>query len=267
MAPRTRSRRDRTAAALVAGLTVLGLAAAGCGGDDASTQAGGGSEPEATEASAPVIDAGDGGHYAPAIDPANFVTTVDNPYMPLAPGARWVYDGTADGEPEHTEVVVTDRQKVVMGIPVVVVRDTVSVRGEVIEDTYDWFAQDRDGNVWYMGEDSKEYEDGQVTSTEGSWEAGVDGALPGIVMQAHPALGQAYRQEYYPGQAEDMAEVSQVGSTKQIGLGEYRDVLVIKEWNPLEPDVVEQKYYAPGIGVIAEDTVTGGDEQSELTGT
>jgi len=156
---------------------------------------------------------------------------------------------------------------VVMGIPVVVVRDTVSVRGDVIEDTYDWYAQDRDGNVWYMGEDSKEYENGRVTSTEGSWEAGVDGALPGIVMQAHPAQGQAYRQEYYPGQAEDMAEVAKVGTTKTIGLGDYTDVLVIKEWNPLEPDVVEQKYYAPGIGVIAEDTVTGGDEQSELTAT
>jgi hypothetical protein len=266
MAPRTRSRRDRTAAALVAGLTVLGLAAAGCGGDDASTQAGGASDSATTEP-APVIDPGDGGHYAPDIDPANFVTTVDNPYMPLAPGARWVYDGTSDGEPERTEVVVTDQQKVVMGIPVVVVRDTVSVRGEVIEDTYDWYAQDRDGNVWYMGEDSKEYENGQVTSTEGSWEAGVDGALPGIVMPAHPTAGQAYRQEYYPGEAEDLAEVSQLGTTKQIGLGEYRDVLVIKEWNPLEPDVVEQKYYAPGIGVIAEDMVTGGDEQSELTGT
>jgi len=266
MAPRTRSRRGRTTAGLVAGLTVLGLAAAACGDDDTSTQAGGGSETATTEP-APVIDPGDGGHYAPVIDPANFVTTVDNPYMPLAAGARWAYDGTSDGEPEHTEVVVTDQQKLVMGIRVVVVRDTVSVRGDVIEDTYDWYAQDRDGNVWYMGEDSKEYENGRVTSTEGSWEAGVDGALPGIVMQAHPAQGQAYRQEYYPGQAEDMAEVAKVGTTKTIGLGDYTDVLVIKEWNPLEPDVVEQKYYAPGIGVIAEDTVTGGDEQSELTGT
>ena len=265
MAPHTSRSPAWMAARLVAGLAVMGLAAAGCGDDDGSTQAGGGSGSETT--TTPVIDPGDGGHYAPVIDPANFVTTVDNPYMPLAPGARWVYEGTSDGEPEHTEVVVTDQQKVVMGIPVVVVRDTVSVRGEVVEDTYDWFAQDRDGNVWYMGEDSKEYENGQVTSTEGSWEGGVDGALPGIVMQAHPAAGQAYRQEYYPGQAEDMAEVSQVGTTKQIGLGDYQDVLVIKEWNPLEPDVVEQKYYAPGIGVIAEDTVTGGDEKSELTGT
>src|SRR5215510_7012256 len=266
MAPRTRSRRERTAAALAGVLAVLALAAAGCGGDDSSTQAGGGSG-SGSDTTTPVIDPGDGGHYAPAIDPANFVTTVDNPYMPLAAGARWVYEGTSDGEPEHTEVVVTDQQKVVMGIPVVVVRDTVSVRGEVVEDTYDWFAQDRDGNVWYMGEDSKEYENGQVTSTGGSWEGGVDGALPGIVMQAHPTQGQAYRQEYYKGQAEDMAEVAQVGTTKAIALGQYTDVVVIKEWSPLEPDVVEQKYYAPGIGVIAEETLKGGDEKAELTGT
>jgi hypothetical protein len=247
----------------------MGLVAAGCGDDDGggTTQAGGGAEPATTESGPPVIDPGDGGHYAPEIDPANFVATVDNPYLPLAPGARWVYDGSSDGEPEHTEVVVTDQQRQVMGIPVVVARDTVSVRGEVIEDTYDWFAQDRDGNVWYLGEDSKEYEDGQLTSTEGSWEAGVDGALPGIVMPAHPAPGQAYRQEFYPGQAEDLAEVSEVGTTKAIGLREYTDVVVIKEWNPLEPDVIEQKYYAPGIGVIAEETVEGGDDRAELTGT
>jgi hypothetical protein len=141
------------------------------------------------------------------------------------------------------------------------------VHGETTEDTYDWFAQDRDGNVWYMGEDSKEYENGQVKSTEGSWEAGVDGALPGIVMQAHPAPGQSYRQEYYKGQAEDMAETAEVGTTKATGLGQYSDVVVIKEWSPLEPDVVEQKYYAPGIGVIAEETLSGGHETAELTST
>jgi hypothetical protein len=267
MAQHNRCPPGRATGGLVAGLAVLGLLAAGCGGDADTNTAASGRSATSGPAST-VIDPGDGGHYAPAIDPANFVVTVDNPYMPLAAGARWVYDGSGDdGEPEHNEVVVTDQQKVVMGIPVVVVRDTVSVRGETTEDTYDWFAQDRDGNVWYMGEDSKDYENGQVTSTEGSWEAGVDGALPGIVMPAHPAPGQAYRQEYYKGHAEDMAEIAQVGTTKAIALGQYSDVLVIKEWNPLEPDVVEQKYYAPGVGVVAEETVTGGDEKAELTGT
>jgi hypothetical protein len=267
MAQRTRPAPGRATGGVVVGLAVLGLLAAGCGGgDDTNTAAGGGAATSGPAST--VIDPGDGGHYAPDIEPVNFVATVDNPYMPLAAGARWVYDGSGDdGEPEHDEVVVTDQQKVVMGIPVVVVRDTVSVRGEVTEDTYDWFAQDRDGNVWYMGEDSKEYDNGQVTSSEGSWEAGVDGALPGIVMQAHPAPGQAYRQEYYKGHAEDMAKVAQVNTTKAIAQGQYTDVLVIKEWSPLEPKVVEQKYYAPGVGVIAEETVTGGDEKAELTGT
>ena len=251
---------------VVAALTLLGLVAAGCGGDDSTTSTAGGGG--TTTTAAPVIDPGDGGHYAPNIDPANFVTAIDNPYMPLAPGARWVFDGTGDdGEAEHNVVAVTDQHKDVMGIPVVVVRDTVSVQGETTEDTYDWYAQDRDGNVWYMGEDSKEYENGQVTSTEGSWEGGVDGALPGIVMQAHPAVGQAYRQEYYKGSAEDMAQVAQVGTTKAIAQGQYSDVVVIKEWSPLEPEVVEQKYYAPGIGVIAEETLSGGHETAELTGT
>jgi hypothetical protein len=243
---------------VVAGLALAGLGGAACGGGGDTTSA----EAPATS----VIDPGDGGHYSPDIDPASFVASVDNPYLPLAPGARWVYDGSSDGEPEHTEVVVTDQRRDVMGISAVVVRDTVSVRGEVVEDTYDWYAQDRDGNVWYLGEDSKEYENGQVTSTSGSWEAGVAGALPGIVMPAHPRAGQAYRQEFYPGEAEDMAEVTDVGAVKTIARGEYRDVVVIKEWNPLEPEVIERKYYAPGIGVIAEETVAGGDDHAELTG-
>jgi hypothetical protein len=250
---------------MVAGLALAGLGGAACGGGGGgSTSAG------ATTTTAPpptsVIDPGDGGEYSPAIDPASFVTTIDNPYLPLAPGARWVYEGSADGEPEHTEVVVTDQRRDVMGIPAVVVRDTVSVRGQVVEDTFDWYAQDQDGNVWYLGEDTKEYDNGEVTSTAGSWEAGVDGALPGIVMTAHPEVGQAYRQEFYPGQAEDMAEVTAVGASRTVARGDYGDVVVIKEWNPLEPDVIEQKYYAPGIGVIAEETLAGGDDRSELTG-
>ncbi|HET8619574.1 MAG TPA: hypothetical protein VFM27_11470 [Acidimicrobiales bacterium] len=249
----------RTAGRALAALALAGLAGAACG-DDTATET-----TDATEApEAPVIDPGDGGNYAPNLDPADFVAAVDNPYLPLTPGARWVYEGSSDGEPERIEVVVTDQRRAIMGISAVVVRDTVSVDGEVAEDTYDWFAQDRDGNVWYLGEDSREYEDGQVSSTEGSWEAGVDGALPGIVMPAHPVAGQAYRQEFYPGEAEDLAEVTELGATKAVGPQEYGDVLVIKEWNPLEPEVVEQKYYAPGLGMIAEETVAGGDDRAEL---
>jgi hypothetical protein len=163
-----------------------------------------------------------------------------------------------------TEVVVLDERREVMGIQATVVRDTVSVAGEVVEDTYDWYAQDRDGNVWYLGEDTKEYDNGEVVSTQGAWAAGVDGARPGIVMQAHPEVGQAYRQESYEGEAEYLAEVIETGLSKSIALGDYDDVVVIEEWNPLEPDVVEHKYYAPGVGPIAEEKGAGGAEAVEL---
>ena len=170
----------------------------------------------------------------------------------------------SDGELEHIEVVVTDERRQVMGIEAVVVRDTVTVDGELAEDTYDWFAQDADGNVWYLGEESTEYEDGEAVSTEGSWEAGVDGALPGIVMYADPVPGTAYRQEYDEGEAEDVAEGERAGPSVTVAGQDYADVVVIREWNPFEPDVVEDKSYAPGVGTILEEKVAGGDERVEL---
>jgi hypothetical protein len=257
-----RARRRLVAAA--AGLAVTGLLAAGCGDDGSTSSAQGGER--STTTTEPVIDPGDGGHYDPHIDPADFVAGVDNPYLPFAPGMRWTYEGATDEGTEQTEVAVTDEHREVMGIPVVVVRDTVSLDGAVIEDTHDWYAQDRDGNVWYLGEDTAEYENGEVTSTEGSWEAGVDGALPGIVMPAHPETGHAYRQEFFPGHAEDLAEITDVGATKSTPHDDYDRVVVTKEWNPLEPDVVEAKHYAPGVGLIAEADVSGGHETAELTG-
>ncbi len=229
----------------------------------------GGAITEATGATTPpegtpVIDPGDGGDYAPAIDPANFVDAVDNPYLPLAPGTRWVYEGSSEGQAERTEVEVLDERRDIEGISAVVVRDTVYVDDEMVEDTLDWFAQDADGNVWYLGEDSHEYENGQDVGTSGSWEYGVDGALPGIVMPADPTVGDAYRQEYYAGEAEDMGEILEVGIDYSIGLGDYDDVVVTEDWNPLEPDVIEHKWYARDIGMIAEADVAGGDERAEL---
>lgn len=213
---------------------------------------------------APVIDPGDGGDYRPRIDPADFVDVVDNVYMPLRPGMRWVYEGVEDGERERVEVVVTGERKRILGIDAVVVRDTVTRGGALVEDTFDWFAQDRAGNVWYLGEDSKEYENGEVVSTAGSWEAGVDGALPGIVMRASPSVGDAYRQEYDRGEAEDLAEVVRTGDDVSVPAGDFSDVLVVREWNPLEPDVVEEKSYAPGVGLVLERKVKGGDGRVEL---
>jgi ABC-type Fe3+-hydroxamate transport system substrate-binding protein len=211
--------------------------------------------PAQSASAEPVIDPGDGGQYAPIIEAANFVDTVDNPYFPLRPGSRWVYDGTADGESEHNEVVVTGESKTILGIPATVVRDTVSIGGEIVEDTYDWYAQDREGNVWYLGEASNDIEKGKVVSTAGSWEAGVDGAYPGIVMQAAPQVGDVYRQEFYPGEAEDLAEVLEVGP----------DRLLTREWNPLDPEPIEEKTYERGVGLVAEEKVRGGDDAMTLT--
>jgi hypothetical protein len=202
--------------------------------------------------------------YAPTIDPASFTTAVDNPYFPLEPGAQWVYEGRTEDGLERTVVEVTDQTREVMGVTCVVVRDTVTLDGEVIEDTYDWFAQDADGAIWYFGEESSEYENGEVVSTEGSWESGVDGAQPGIVMPAEPEVGDAYRQEYYPGEAEDQAEVLSLTETVTVPVGSYDEVLMTEEINPLEPDVVERKYYAKGIGPILAVQVEGGSEREEL---
>ncbi|HKG25053.1 MAG TPA: hypothetical protein VKB09_05350, partial [Thermomicrobiales bacterium] len=176
----------------------------------------------------------------------------------------FVYEGTSDGESEHNEVAVTTETKTIFGVRCVEVRDTVSVEGELTEETLDWYAQDKDGNVWYFGEDSKSYENGKVASTEGSWEAGVDGAQPGIIMPAEPKVGDEYRQEYYAGEAEDMAAVLQLGGSVTVPYGTFDDVLVTKEWSPLEPDVVEHKTYAPGVGLILAESVQGEQERLEL---
>lgn len=210
------------------------------------------------------IDPGDDGEYEVVLDPESFVAVVDNPLSPLIPGSSWVYESVGGDEVERIEVVVLDETRTVMGIPATVVRDTVTVGGEIVEDTYDWFAQDDVGNVWYLGEDTKEYEGGVAISSAGSWEAGVGGALPGIVMESTPRVGDAYRQEFYPGEAEDLAEVVREGTAETVAFGSYDDLTVIKEWNPLAPDVVEEKYYAAGVGLILEVAVRGGDDRIEL---
>jgi hypothetical protein len=233
---------------LLAGLVVLLLT--GCGSDNSSVGA--------------TVE----GDYSPQINPADFSTTVDNPFLPLVPGTTHVYELETDEGKETITVTVTDETRVVMGVTCVVVRDTVrfesaeseletaetspAEEGELVEDTYDWFAQDSAGNVWYFGEDSTEYEDGMAVSTDGSWEAGVDGSKPGIIMLADPQLGDMYRQEYYEGEAEDMAQVVALNTSVMVPYGSFAGCLQTKEWTPLEPDVFEYKYYAPGVGPVAE---------------
>jgi hypothetical protein len=241
----------------------LALTIAGCGGDNAST-GGAGTETGASPSTTPVVDPGDGGNYQPDLDPANFVDVVDNPYLSFKPGMRWVYEGESEGEAERTEIIVTTERRDIQGISATIVRDTVSAAGRIAEDTYDWYAQDKDGNVWYLGEDTTAYEEGGTTSKEGSWEYGVDGALPGIVMLANPTVGDSYRQEYYQGHAEDVAEVVKVGETKKIDIGEYTAVVVTEDWNPLDPEIIENKYFAPGVGLIFAQHTAGPAESEEL---
>jgi hypothetical protein len=235
-------------AAAIAVAALAGASLTGCG-SDASDDAG----PVAvSDGPSPVIDPGDGGDYHPDVDPADFVAGIDNPYLPFTPGSHWTYQARTEDGLERIKVAVTDQHKRVMGIDAVVVHDTVTVDGELVEDTFDWYAQDRDGNVWYLGEDTHEYEDGKPINSAGAWQAGVDGALPGIVMPAEPQVGMAYRQEYYPGEAEDMGEIIRLGGTIAVPVGRFTDIVVTRDWTPLEPDVVEEKTYAPGVGLVAE---------------
>ena len=201
--------------------------------------------------------------YEPNIDPANFVDRIDNKYLPLEPGTTMVYRGGDGTETEVVRVTVTDRTKEVMGVTTTVVKDVAVVNGELAEKTFDWFAQDQFGNVWYFGEATVEYEDGK-TDTAGSWEAGVDGALPGIVMLGSPDVGDQYRQEYYEGEAEDMGKVITLDAETVVAYGKFDDVLVTEDWTPLEQNVLENKYYAPGVGVVREEAVKGGSTVLEL---
>jgi hypothetical protein len=193
------------------------------------------------------------GPYDPVIDPADFSTStvIDNQYFPLTPGTTYIYEGTTEKGNEHDEVTVTSETKVILGVTCVAIRDTVTVDGEVIEDTIDWYAQDKNGNVWYFGENSLSYEDGLVVSLEGSWIAGVDGAKPGIIMEASPKVNDLYRQEFSPGVAEDMAEVlSLTESTTVPAATCTNNCLMTKEFSPIEPDAIERKLYAPGVGNV-----------------
>ena len=262
-------KRLRTFGALA---TAAALAMAACGDDDAALPVGATPQADApapsvsTDATSTVplavIDPGDGGNYAPELDPADFVERINHPLLPFVPGSRWVYE-SIDGA-ERVEVEVLEETREILGITATVVHDRVWEDGELVEDTFDWYAQDRDGTVWYLGEDSKEFENGEVVSTAGSWEAGVDGALPGILMRANPAVGEVYRQEFYVNEAEDMAQVLQLDGTAAVAFGSFDGLLVTQEWTPLEPDVIENKAYAPGIGLVLEEKVAGGEGRTEL---
>jgi hypothetical protein len=203
---------------------------------------------------------------SPAVAAPRFTTHIDNPYLPMAPGSRWVYRETAtDGSAQRVVVKVTHETKLIAnGVTARVVRDTATEKGKVVEDTFDWYAQDGRGNVWYLGEDTKEYENGKVVSTRGSWEAGVNGARGGLVMPAHPRPGRQYRQEYLAGEAEDSARILSIDDQAEVPVGHFKHVVLTKEWNPLEPKVLEYKLYARGVGPVLALTVSGGGDREEL---
>jgi hypothetical protein len=200
------------------------------------------------------------------LDPADFTTEIDNPYFPLEPGTRLTYRETDEKGNELKVVVIVTRETktIANGIEARVVRDTVSEDGEIVEDTFDWYAQDSEGNVWYMGENTAEFENGKIAAREGSFEAGVDGALPGVVMPANPQPGLAYRQEYYKGKAEDNGEVLSTHEMADVPVGHFADMVLTKDTIALEPDVLEYKLFAKGVGNVLTLGISGGIGREEL---
>jgi hypothetical protein len=247
------------------GLVALLPVAAACGSNTDSQQAARSST--TTGGTAAVSDGGlPKGDEQVDLDPASFTVDIDNKYWPMEPGAQWTYR-EVDEEGNELKVVVTvttETKEIANGVTARVVRDTVTQDGALIEDTFDWYAQDADGSIWYLGEDTAEFENGEITSTAGSFEAGVDGALPGIIMPAHPQDGMQYRQEYYKGEAEDNGEVLSTEEQAEVTLDHFEDVLLTKDTITIEPDVLEYKLYAPGVGPILVLGVSGGGGREEL---
>jgi hypothetical protein len=241
--------RTTSVVAIALGAVLLG----GCG---ESSDPPAGAEPTALPTGAEQVD----------LDPTDFRATSSHPYFPLQPGQRWTYrEIEEDGTVVRVVVTVSSETKqVANGVEAAIVRDTVTEDGELIEDTMDWFAQDGDGNVWYLGEDTAEFEDGELSTREGSFEAGVDSALPGIIMPADPQVGMAYRQEYYEGEAEDNGAVLALGQQADVPAGHYDDALLIADTIALEPEVLEYKLYAPGVGVVLAMGISGGGGREEL---
>ncbi len=202
--------------------------------------------------------------YMVTLTAADFVSVMDNPYFPLTPGTKWVYQATLkDGTVERNEVDVLQETRDVNGVTATVVNDLVyDADGQLVEETFDWYAQDKDGNVWYLGEAVDNYENGVIANHEGSWEWGVDGALPGVIMWADPSahLNEEYYQEFYAGQAEDKGQVSSVTEKVTVPFGSYENVVKTYDFSTADPDLKENKFYAAGVGNIKEVDLATGEE-------
>jgi hypothetical protein len=251
-----RLRRKRPIVTALLGVCSLALATCACGADTTADKNHG-----ASRSSGRLPQ----GSERVKLDPADFTTRIDNPYWPMAPGDKWVYKETDEGEQYKVEVTVTDRTKIIAnGVEARVIHDVVSQNGQPVEVTDDWYAQDKAGNVWYLGEDTAEYENGRVTSRAGSFEAGVDGAQAGIIMPADPRVGMAYRQEYYRDEAEDRAVVLSTQEQVEVPFGHFEDALLTKDLVPTEPKVSEYKLYAKNVGPVLAVQTSGGGSREEL---
>ena len=238
-------------------LLIAPLGAAGCGSN--------GSSPPSSLITATVENQTRGGFVTvstvtPVFDPSNYVPNVTHPYLPLVPGTISRFASSS----EAIEVEVLRERKTILGVQTTVVHDRVFASGSLIEDTLDWYAQDREGNVWYLGEDSKSYQNGVVVSTKGSWEAGVNGAQAGIVMLAHPKIGDRYQQEFSAGVAEDMASIKSLDQNVTVPYGTFDHCVQTMEFTPLSPGNRGYKYYAAGVGLVLEVTPRGGQDRVEL---
>lgn len=242
----------------------LGLLAMACNSSDTlvAGKGGDGGKPESDGATSYVKGCAfpDAANYDPKFTPADFTTTVDNKFLPLVPGTTY---HTVDADGNVNDFEVTSETKVIVGVTCLVIHDVAKDKnGGLIEDTHDWMAQNKDGSVWYFGEETAEYQNGMVTSTAGSWEAGKDCAKPGVLMEADPKVGDTYREEYYAGEAEDQATVLSVTKVVTIPYksgdasdGTYSDCLETKNFTDLEPGSVEQKVYCAGIGEVRSEEI------------
>lgn len=250
--PTNRSTQAKRVLAVLVLLFALLLFFVGCGDNGSGDSEAGAGLPQGAER----VD----------LDAADFTVEIDNRYWPMAPGSRWVYRETdGEGGVQRDVVAVTrETKRIANGIEARVVHDVVSESGAPVEVTDDWYAQDAEGNIWYLGEQTAEYENGKVVSRAGSWEAGVDGAQPGVMVPAEPRPGLAYRQEYYAGEAEDRGEVLSVDEQAEVPFGHFTQVLMTKDLVPLEPKVLEYKLYAQGIGPVLALDVSGASGREEL---
>ncbi|MGH3356824.1 MAG: hypothetical protein ACRDOJ_13080 [Nocardioidaceae bacterium] len=245
---------------------VVSAALAGCTGESSkSTQQGGRGSPASIAAKATRLELPTGDERV-RLDPDEFTTKIDHPYWPMKPGTRWTYRETDEEGKELDVVVVVTHQtrRIANGVTARVVRDTVIEDGELVEDTRDWYAQDANGNIWDLGEETAEFEGGEIATRAGSFEAGVDGAMAGIILPAGPRPGMRYRQEYYQGEAEDSGAVLSTEEMAQVPYGFFRDALLTKDTNALEPRVLEYKLYARGVGPVLVLGVSGGAGKEEL---